>query len=80
MPKTKVAVTLDSRLLREVDELVDQDRFPNRSQLVEAALVEKLARIRGTRLAIECAKLDRVEEIMLAEEGLSNDSEAWPEY
>lgn len=80
MPKTKVAVTLDSRLLREVDELVDQDRFPNRSQLVEAALVEKIARIRGTRLATECAKLDRVEEIMLAEEGLSNDSDAWPEF
>ncbi|MGK2933992.1 MAG: ribbon-helix-helix domain-containing protein [Gemmatimonadaceae bacterium] len=80
MAKTKVAVTLDSRLLREVDELVDQDRFPNRSQLVETALVEKLARIRGTRLAIECAKLDREEEVMLAEEGLSNDSEAWPEY
>lgn len=80
MPKTKVAVTLDSRLLREVDELVDQDRFPNRSQLVEAALVEKIARIRGTRLAIECAKLDREEEVMLAEEGLSNDSDAWPEY
>lgn len=80
MPKTKVAVTLDSRLLREVDELVDQDRFPNRSQLVEAALAEKLARIRGTRLAIECANLDRVEEVMLAEEGLSSDSDAWPEY
>lgn len=80
MPKTKVAVTLDSTLLREVDELVDQDRFPNRSQLVEAALMEKLARIRGTRLAIECAKLDREEEVMLAEEGLSTDSDAWPEY
>lgn len=80
MPKTKVAVTLDSRLLREVDELVDQDRFPNRSQLVEAAVMEKLARIRGTRLAIECARLDREEEVMLAEEALSNDSEAWPEY
>lgn len=80
MPKTKVAVTLDARLLREVDELVGQDRFPNRSQLVEAALVEKIARIRGTRLAVECAKLDRDEEVMLAEEGLSKDSEAWPEY
>lgn len=80
MPKTKVAVTLDSTLLREVDELVDQDRFPNRSQLVEAALVEKLARIRGSRLAVECAKLDRGEEVMLAEEGFSKDSEAWPEY
>lgn len=80
MAKTKVAVTLDTRLLREVDELVHQDRFPNRSQLVEAALVEKIARIRGTRLAVECAKLDREEEVMLAEEGLSNDSETWPEY
>ncbi len=80
MPKTKVAVTLDSRLLLELDELVDQERFPNRSQLVEAALVEKLARIRRTRLASECAKLDREEEVMLAEEGLSTDSEAWPEY
>lgn len=80
MPKTKVAVTLDSMLLRQVDDLVNQDRFPNRSQLVETAVVEKLARIRGSRLAIECAKLDREEEVMLAEEGLSNDSKAGPEY
>lgn len=80
MPKTKVAVTLDARLLRDLDELVHQERFPNRSQLVETALVEKLARIRGTRLASECAKLDREEETMLAEEGFSTDSEAWPEY
>lgn len=80
MPKTKVAVTLDSRLLRELDELVNKERFPSRSQLVEAALVEKVARIRGTRLASECAKLDRGEEVMLAEEGLSTESEAWPEY
>ena len=55
MPKTKVAVTLDSRLLLELDELVDQERFPNRSQLVEAALVEKLARIRRTR----CSRVRR---------------------
>lgn len=80
MPKMKVAVTLDSRLLREVDDLVNENRFPNRSQLVEAAVAEKVARVRKTRLASECAKLDRAEEISLAEEGFSDDSAAWPEY
>lgn len=80
MPKTKVAVTLDSRLLREVDELVDENHFPNRSQLVEAAVAEKIARVRKVRLTRECAKLDRAEEVRIAEEGLSDDSAAWPEY
>jgi metal-responsive CopG/Arc/MetJ family transcriptional regulator len=80
MPKTKVAVTLDSKLLREVDDLVDDNHFPSRSQLVEAAVAEKVARVRKTRLASECAKLDPAEEVSLAEEGLSDDRAAWPEY
>ncbi|MDQ3516227.1 MAG: ribbon-helix-helix domain-containing protein [Gemmatimonadota bacterium] len=80
MPKAKIAVTLDARLLRKLDELVDQQRVPNRSQLVEAAVAEKLARVHKTRLASECAKLDRDEEVKLAEEGFVTDGEAWPEY
>jgi ribbon-helix-helix CopG family protein len=31
MPKTKVALTLDSELLEQVDELVDRRRFRSRS-------------------------------------------------
>ncbi len=77
MPKAKIAVTLDARLLRKLDELVDQQRVPNRSQLVEAAVAEKLAREGKTRFASECAKLDRDEEVKLAEEGFVTDSEAW---
>jgi metal-responsive CopG/Arc/MetJ family transcriptional regulator len=50
MPKTKVAVTLDAHLLRQVDDLVVRQKFWNRSQAVEAVLAEKLHRI-GKRLA-----------------------------
>jgi len=80
MPKTKVAVTLEARLLDRVDELVANRRFRNRSQAIEAALAEKLDRVARTRLAQECAKLDPREEKGLAEEGLAGSIETWPEY
>jgi metal-responsive CopG/Arc/MetJ family transcriptional regulator len=80
MPKTKIAVTVDAALLEQLDELIAQAQFPNRSQAVEAALAEKLGRLRRTRLARECAKLDPEEERAWAEEGLSADLELWPEY
>jgi Arc/MetJ-type ribon-helix-helix transcriptional regulator len=80
MPKTKVALTLDADLLERVDHLVARQRFRNRSQAIETALAEKLARLARTRLAEECAKLDPVEEQQLAEEGLRASDESWPEY
>ena len=80
MPKTKVAITLDTKLVQNLDDLVAQRRFANRSQAIEAALAEKLARLAKTRLAQECAKLDRAEEKALAEEGLAGSAETWPEY
>lgn len=80
MPKTKVAITLDTELVQDLDELVAQRRFANRSQAIEAALAEKLARLAKTRLAQECAKLDPAEEKSLAEEGLAGSAETWPEY
>jgi metal-responsive CopG/Arc/MetJ family transcriptional regulator len=80
MPKTKVAVTLDQDLLEELDTLVARRRFPNRSQAIETALAEKLARLARTRLAEEAAKLHPVEEKAFAEEGLAADLTSWPEY
>jgi metal-responsive CopG/Arc/MetJ family transcriptional regulator len=80
MPKTKVAITLDKELVQSLDDLVAQRRFANRSQAIEAALAEKLARLAKTRLAQECAKLDPAVERALAEEGLAGSAEAWPEY
>jgi len=80
MPKTKIAVTLDASLLTEVDALVRDHRFSNRSQAIEAAVAEHLLRFRRTRLAEACARLDPAEERALAEEGFAADTAAWLEY
>ena len=79
MPKTKIAVTLEASLLTEVDALVRNHRFSNRSQAIEAAVAEQLLRFRRTRLAEACARLDPAEERALAEEAFLADV-AWPEY
>ena len=80
MPKTKVVVMLETRLLEELDSLIADARFPNRSQAIEAAVAEKLDRLRRGRLARESAKLEPKEEKALAEEGLGADLDARPEY
>jgi metal-responsive CopG/Arc/MetJ family transcriptional regulator len=80
MPKTKVALTLDTALLEQVDELVERRRFRSRSQAVEAALADKVQRLARTRLARESAKLNAHEEQRLAEEGPFDALDTWPEY
>ena len=51
----------------------------SRSQLIQQAVRERLARLRRTSLAEECAKLDPDAERAEAEHGLVAES-AWPEY
>jgi metal-responsive CopG/Arc/MetJ family transcriptional regulator len=80
MPKSKIAVTVETELLERLDQLIESNHFPNRSQAVEAALAEKLERLRRNRLAQECAKLDPEEERAWAEEGLDADLQRWPRY
>jgi metal-responsive CopG/Arc/MetJ family transcriptional regulator len=80
MSKLKVAVSLDAKLLDQVDRLVREQRFPSRSQAIESALAEKLERLSRTRLARECAKLDPEEERRFADEGLAEDVKSWPAY
>lgn len=80
MPKTKLAVTMDADLVEELDRLVADRHFPNRSQAIETAMAEKIKRLSKTRLARECAKLDTKEERALAEEGLAGSRDTWPEY
>jgi len=80
MPKTKIAVTIETKLLEDLDDLVAKAQFPSRSQAIEAAVAEKLDRVRRRRLARECAKLDPEAEKALAEEGLGAELDEWPEY
>ena len=78
MTTDKVAITIDRQLLRRLDRLVAEKRFPNRSRAIQEAVEEKLTRLDRTRLAREAGKLDRRFEQKLADEGLSGEAE-WPE-
>lgn len=78
MGVTKVAITLEEKTLKEVDRLVRERRYPNRSRAVQAALEEMMRRRSRARLTEETAKLDVAEEQALAEEGVGD--EAWAEY
>ena len=80
MGRSKIAITLDEETLSAVDRLVSEHRFPNRSQAIQQALDEKLARLSQRRLAQECAKLDPDFEQSLAEEGVGGELAAWPRY
>ena len=80
MGRLKIAITLDAESLGEIDALVRERRFPNRSQAIQVAVDEKLARLSHGRLARECAKLDPACEQALAEEGMGEVLAEWPEY
>ena len=80
MSKTKIAITLDEQYIDQLDRLVSEHDFHNRSQAIQKAVEEKLSKMKRTRLAKECAKLDRAFEKAMAEEGLTEDLSQWPEY
>ena len=80
MATSKIAITIDDRMLKQIDILVKSKHFPNRSQAIQEAVAEKLIRLEKSRLAQECAKLDSNFEQSMAEEGFSAEMEEWPEY
>lgn len=71
MGKAKIAITLDEEAVEQLDRLVSEHVFQNRSKAIQEALVEKLQRMKRSRLAKECAKLDVAFEKSMAEEGLT---------
>lgn len=80
MAASKIAITIDDRMLKQLDILVKSKIFPNRSKAIQEAVAEKLLRIEKSRLAQECAKLDLAFEQSMAEEGFTTEMEEWPEY
>ena len=80
MAASKIAITMDEKLVKRLDDLVNSRVFPNRSKAIQEAVEEKLKRMEKTRLAEECAKLDPDYEQTLAEEAFSSEMEEWPEY
>lgn len=80
MSVTKIAISIDEHILKEIDRLVQKKIYPNRSRAIQEAVQDKIERISKSRLARECAKLDSDEEIQLAEEGMDTKVNEWPKY
>lgn len=80
MAASKIAITIDDKLLKQIDLMVKSKVYPNRSKAIQEAVADKLKRIERTRLAQECAKLDAEFEQSMAEEGFSMEIDEWPEY
>ncbi|MGH9896265.1 MAG: ribbon-helix-helix domain-containing protein [bacterium] len=79
MPTAKIAISIDPDDLEELDELVTRGVAASRSQLIQEAVHDKLARLKRTRLAAECAKLDAEKEQAEADSWLGSEH-AWPAY
>jgi metal-responsive CopG/Arc/MetJ family transcriptional regulator len=80
MGKEKIAITLDEEFIGELDRLVNRHVFQSRSQAIQEAVSEKLRRIKRSRLAAECGKLQPAFEKAMAEEGMTEEMSQWPEY
>lgn len=80
MASAKIAITMDENTLHRLDRLVKDRVFPNRSKAIQDAVEEKLKKLERNRLARECAKLDAAVEKAMAEEGMEQELEQWPEY
>ena len=73
MSSAKIAITVEERLLHEVDRWVREGKFRNRSQAIQSAL-------RFLRLELALRHANAEEEVAMAEEWKELDSEKWPEY
>jgi len=80
MRVAKVTISIESTLLRKVDNLVKERFFSSRSQAIQSAVAEKVVRLDRNRLERECSKLVKAEERRMADLGLKAEVSEWPEY
>jgi metal-responsive CopG/Arc/MetJ family transcriptional regulator len=80
MAASKIAITIEKKILTRLDRLVKERVFPNRSNAIQQAIEEKINNLEKDKLTRECEKLDPKEEMKLAEEGFALEKDQWPEY
>jgi metal-responsive CopG/Arc/MetJ family transcriptional regulator len=80
MAASKIAITIEKKILTRLDRLVRERVFPNRSKAIQQAIEEKINNLEKDKLSLECEKLDPQEEMKLAEEGFALEKDQWPEY
>ena len=80
MSISRITITIDHAMLKEIDRFVSEGRFASRSGTIHEAIIEMLKRLKRERLVRECAKLDAKAEQQMAEEGFAADMQAWIKY
>ena len=58
MSTVKVAISIDPGLLVQIDQMVKEKIYPNRSKAIQSAIHEKLNRINRNRLDIPVVRLE----------------------
>ena len=59
--KTRVAISIDKKLLKKIDTLLKKGNFRNRNELIKTAVTEKFSKISNSKLAIESTKLKNMD-------------------
>ena len=77
---TKIAISIDNKVLSRIDQLVGKMVFPNRSKAIQIAVEEKISRLDKFHLATESAKLNKLAEQSLSDENIKADLSEWPKY
>jgi len=69
MSTVRIAISLDKKVLKTIDQLVKRKLFTSRNQFIREAIQERFIWPGRSRLARECAKLDVPSEQAIADEG-----------
>ena len=80
MSTAKIAISIEKGPVRRLDRMIRQKLFPSRSRAIQEAVQDKIDKYDKTKLARECAKLDKKFEQSMADEGVEIEVEEWPEY
>ncbi|MBI4824221.1 MAG: ribbon-helix-helix protein, CopG family [Nitrospirae bacterium] len=80
MPATKIAITVEKDIVKQIDRLVREGKYRSRSKAIQDALKGRLMDWRRKRLFEEVSKLDPKEEQDIAEESLHMEDEEWEKY
>ncbi|MFW6262921.1 MAG: ribbon-helix-helix domain-containing protein [Thermotogota bacterium] len=80
MSTKKITVTLDESVVEALDSLVKKHFYKSRSKAIQIAIVDYLKNMEKQKMYAEIDKMDREEEMKVAEESLEASNEIWTEY
>ena len=80
MASLRITFTIDDRLVKKIDRLVEKNVYPSRGKMIQEAVAEMIVKLDTCRLARECANVDPQYERAIAEECVRIVNEIWVEY